>query len=76
VSPIDDNILTIFVVISSNVESSSILDVDNCSIVILEKLEPSGIGAPNLQVIGTSTTLDVNRLGVLSYRFDSLGCWI
>jgi hypothetical protein len=45
-----DDVLTISISVSRNIHGSSVLDVDNCSIVILEKLEPSCICVPDLKI--------------------------
>jgi hypothetical protein len=45
-----NNVLVIFVYITRDIHGSSILDVDNSSIVILEELEPSGVGTPDLEI--------------------------
>jgi len=71
-----DNVLAFNISVTRNIHGSSIFDVDNSSIVILEKLEPSGVCGPDLKVGRSTTILDVNRLGVLSNRLDSLGTWI
>jgi hypothetical protein len=42
------------------------------AVLILENLEPSWVGAPNLHIICSTSTLDVPRLIVVSC-FDSQG---
>jgi hypothetical protein len=46
----DDHVLVVSVSVSSNIECSSVLDVNNGTIVILEELPPSGAGVPDLEV--------------------------
>jgi len=45
-----DDVLVLSVMVSRDIHCSSILDVYNGTVVILEELEPPGIGVPNLQV--------------------------
>jgi hypothetical protein len=47
----DNNVLAFSVSITCNIKGSTILDVDNCNLVIFDELEPSGVGCPDLEVI-------------------------
>jgi hypothetical protein len=71
-----DNVICFYVSVAWNLNSSTIFDVDNSSVIIFEKLEPSGIGGPDLKVAGTSTVLDINGMSVLSDWFDGLCLWV
>ena len=55
-----------FVLISFNFKDLAALPVDELAVLILENLEPSRVGAPDLHIIGSSSTLDVPRLVVVS----------
>jgi hypothetical protein len=45
-----DNVLAISISVTRNVHGSSVLDVDDCTVVILEQLPPSGVSVPDLKV--------------------------
>jgi hypothetical protein len=60
----DDNLSSFLIFSSMNIKSSSILDINEMFINILEDLEPSRVGAPDLHVVGSSCTLDIPRLVV------------
>jgi len=55
----NNNFTSFLVFRSSNIKVLSVLDVYKSINLILEDLEPLGIGAPYLHVIGLSRTLDV-----------------
>jgi hypothetical protein len=46
----DNNILAISISVARNVKGSSILNVDNSTVVILEELEPSSVSGPDLKI--------------------------
>jgi hypothetical protein len=54
-----NDVLVLSVLVSRDIDGSTVLDVDDCSILILEKLEPSGISLPDLEVGGSTRVLDV-----------------
>jgi hypothetical protein len=51
---------------SSNIKDLVVGPVDELVVLILEDLEPSRVGAPDLHVIGSTCTLDIPRLIVQS----------
>jgi len=61
----NNNFTSFLVFRSSNIKVLSVLDVYKSINLILEDLEPLGIGAPYLHVIGLSRTLDVPWLVVI-----------
>jgi hypothetical protein len=62
----DNNLSSFFVLSSVNIECFTILPVDEVFTFILEDLEPSWVGAPDLHVVGSSSVLDVPWLVVQS----------
>jgi hypothetical protein len=51
---------------SSYIKYFTILPIDELIFLILEHLEPSRVGAPDLHVVGSTSTLDIPRLVVIS----------
>jgi hypothetical protein len=45
-----DNVGVIYISVTRDIHGSSILDVDDCSVVILEELEPSSVGVVDLEI--------------------------
>jgi len=60
------NLLAFLVFSSSNIKDLAWLPVDELSLLILENLEPSWVGWPDLHVIGSTSALDIPRLVVIS----------
>jgi hypothetical protein len=58
--------LTFLVFTSFNIKDLVVVPVDELAVLILEHLEPSWVGAPDLHVIGSTSTLDIPRLVVIS----------
>jgi len=50
----DTNLLSFNIFASSNVKYLLVVEVDELLILILEDLPPSRVGAPDLQVVGSS----------------------
>jgi len=53
------NWMSFFILVSFYLENLFALPVDELLTFILEDLEPSRVGAPDLHVVGSSSTLDV-----------------
>jgi hypothetical protein len=51
---------------SSYIKYFTVLPIDELIFLILEYLEPSRVGAPDLHVVGSTSTLDIPRLVVIS----------
>jgi hypothetical protein len=49
-----------------DIENFAALPVDELILLILENLEPSRVGAPDLHIVGLARTLDIPRLVVVS----------
>jgi hypothetical protein len=62
----NSNSLSFLVLCSSNIKDLIVGPVDELIFVELEDLEPSGVSAPDLHVVGLTSTLDVPRLIVVS----------
>jgi hypothetical protein len=60
------NCLTLNIFATSHFQAFSVLDVNEFSSLVSENLEPSRVGAPDLHVVGSSSTLDIPRLVVVS----------
>jgi hypothetical protein len=63
---VDDNGLAFSVLVSTDIEASLVLNVAESFISICEDLEPSRVGAPDLHVLSSSSTLNVPGLVVQS----------
>jgi hypothetical protein len=57
---------------TSNIKDLVVSWVDKLSSFVFEQLEPSRIGTPDLHVVGSTSTLDIPRLVVVSGS-DGLG---
>jgi hypothetical protein len=55
----NDNWSSFFVLCSINIECFTVLQVDELFVFILEDLEPSRVGAPDLHVVGLSGVLNI-----------------
>jgi hypothetical protein len=62
----NSNCLTFFILASFNFNDLVVVPVNELVILILENLEPSRVGAPNLHVVGLTRRFDVPRLVVQS----------
>jgi hypothetical protein len=51
---------------SSYIKYLIVIPVDELTVLILENLEPSRVSAPDLHVVGSTSTLDIPRLVVIS----------
>jgi len=60
------NSLSFLVLGIFHIKHLTALPVDELVVLILEHLEPSGVGAPDLHVVGSSSILDVPGLVVVS----------
>jgi hypothetical protein len=60
------NSLTFNIFRSSNIKDLVVSPIDELVLLILEKLEPSRVGTPDLHVIGSTRALDIPRLIVIS----------
>jgi hypothetical protein len=58
--------LSFLIFTSFNIKYFTVLPVDELAVLILEHLEPSGVSAPDLHVVGSTSTLDIPRLVVIS----------
>jgi len=58
--------LSFLIFATSNIKNFIVRPIDELFIFVLENLEPSGVGAPDLHVVGFSSTLDVPGLVVVS----------
>jgi len=58
--------LSFLIFATSNIKNFIVRPIDELFIFVLENLEPSGVGAPDLHVVGSSSTLDVPGLVVVS----------
>jgi hypothetical protein len=58
--------LAFLVFATFNIKDLVVIPVDELAVLILEHLEPSGVGAPDLHVVGSTSTLDIPRLVVIS----------
>jgi hypothetical protein len=63
---INSNGLTFLVFSSFNIKYLVVIPVDELAVLILEHLEPSRVGAPDLHVVSSTSTLDIPRLVVIS----------
>jgi hypothetical protein len=53
------NWVSFFILATSNIKDLVIRPVDELVVLILEDLEPSRVGAPDLHVVGLSSALDI-----------------
>jgi hypothetical protein len=58
--------LSFYILSTSDIKNLAISPVDELILLILEKLEPSRVGTPDLHVISFTSTLDIPRLIVQS----------
>jgi len=55
----DNNLSAFFILSTVNIKCSSVLEVDEMSILILEDLPPIRVGAGDSHLFGSSVTCDV-----------------
>jgi len=71
----NNDLSSFFILSSVDIKCFLVLQVDEVSILltgVLEELEPSRVGAPDLHVVGSSCTLDIPRL-VVKFCSDCQG---
>jgi hypothetical protein len=71
ISILHSNSLSFFIFASSNIKNLVVRWIEEVFILEEENLEPSGVSAPDLHVVGSTSTLDIPGLVVISCS-DSL----
>jgi hypothetical protein len=56
---IDTDCLTFFILGTCDIKNFTILPIDELAVLVLEYLEPSGVSAPDLHVVGLTSRFDI-----------------